>query len=188
MLRRLGSLALALVLGALSGCDYIRMLRPSVLKQLNPDVVRLVNELPNVDQPNKAILARLFAHGGLSYAKRGADGVYRDQIRIPLDQYIWKPAVIVMKSGGELELDFANEDAVFHIALMPSNDDRRVLELPVRKRGTVRVTLDQPGMYIFACPVANHAGRGMLGIVMVRGEVRAEAKLDRPRVPRPKDR
>ena len=44
------------------GCDYVRLLRPSVLKQLNPDVVRLVNELPAVDDPNKAIVALLFAH------------------------------------------------------------------------------------------------------------------------------
>jgi hypothetical protein len=28
------------------GCEYVRLLRPSVLKQLNPRVVRLVNELP----------------------------------------------------------------------------------------------------------------------------------------------
>jgi hypothetical protein len=50
----------------LTGCDYVRLLRPSVLKQLNPHVVRLVNELPAVDDPNEAIVARLFAHGGLS--------------------------------------------------------------------------------------------------------------------------
>ncbi len=31
----------------LTSCEYVRLLRPSVLKQLNPRVVRLVNELPN---------------------------------------------------------------------------------------------------------------------------------------------
>src|ERR671926_425699 len=54
----------------LAGCEYVKLLRPSVLKQLNPDVVRLVNELPNVDDPNEAIVARLFAHGGLQHADR----------------------------------------------------------------------------------------------------------------------
>ena len=170
---------------SLTGCDYVRLLRPSVLKQLNPDVVRLVNELPAVDSPNEAIVARLFAHGGLSWADRGDDGVYRDQVRVPRNEYIWKPAIIVMGSGGELELDFANEDDVFHIALVASNGNRRVLEMPVHTRGKVRVKLDQPGLYWFGCPVANHAGRGMLGIVMVKGEVDSAAKLDRPRMPRP---
>jgi PQQ system protein len=170
---------------ALTGCDYVRLLRPSVLKQLNPDVVRLVNELPAVDDPNKAIVARLFAHGGLSHARLGADGVFRDEIRIPKHEYIWRPAIIVMRHGGELEIDFANEDEAFHIAFMPSNDNRRALELPVKQRGTVRVRLDAPGLYWFGCPVSNHAGRGMLGLVLVKGEVPAEAKLDRPRMPRP---
>jgi hypothetical protein len=36
-----------------------------VLEQLTPPVVNLVDYLPNVDEPNKAVLARLFATGGL---------------------------------------------------------------------------------------------------------------------------
>lgn len=68
-------LAPAFVLAFTSSCE---LLRPSVISQLNPDVVRLVNELPAVDHPNEAVVARLFAHGGLNHAKRGRDGVYRD--------------------------------------------------------------------------------------------------------------
>jgi len=68
------------LLAALSSCEYVKLLRPSVISQLNPDVVRLVNELPAVDHPNERVVARLFAHGGLSHAKRGRDGVYRDRI------------------------------------------------------------------------------------------------------------
>jgi hypothetical protein len=101
---------------SISGCDYVRLLRPNVLKQLNPDVVRMLNELPQVDDPNEAIVARLFAHGGLSHAKLGTDGVFRDEIRVPKHEYIWRPAIIVMRHGGELEIDFANEDEAFHIA------------------------------------------------------------------------
>ena len=182
---RLAAVAsLPLMLGS---CDYLRLLRPSVLKQLNPDVVRLVNELPAVDDPNEAIVARLFAHGGLSHARLGSDGIFRDEIRVPKHEYIWRPAIIVMERGGELELDIANEDEAFHIAFLPSNDNRRVVELPVKERGKARIQLDQPGLYWFGCPVANHAGRGMLGLVIVKGEVPPEAKLDRPRLPRPRD-
>ena len=175
----------AAVLVLVSGCDYVRLLRPSVLKQLNPRVVRLVNELPAVDDPNKAIIARLFAHGGLDHAKEGADGVFRARVRVPKHEYIWQPAIIVMERGGSLELDFANEDQTFHMAFLPSNGERVVLELPVQKAGRARITLDQPGLYWFGCPVSNHAGRGMLGLVIVKGEVAADAKLDRPAQERP---
>src|SRR5688500_11742941 len=181
----LGTLAAVLVL-FIAGCNYVRLLRPSVLKQLNPDVVALLNELPEVDDPNEGIVARLFAHGGLSHAKLGNDGIFHDEIRVPKHEYIWRPAIIVMERGGELELDIANEDEAFHIAFLPSNDNRRVVELPVHERGTARVRLDQPGLYWFGCPVSNHAGRGMLGLVIVKGDVPPEAKLDRPPMPRPR--
>jgi PQQ system protein len=180
------AIMLAVLIGVpVAGCNYVRLLRPSVLKQLNPDVVKMLNELPEVDDPNEAIVARLFAHGGLSHAALGADGVFRDEIRVPRHEYIWRPAIIVMKRGGELELDIANEDEAFHIAFLPSNGNRRMVELPMGERGKARITLDQPGLYWFGCPVANHAGRGMLGLVIVKGEVPADARLDRPRMPRP---
>jgi len=168
-----------------ASCNYVRLLRPSVLKQLNPRVVALVNELPAVDNPNEAIVARLFPHGGLSHARLSGDGVFRDKIRIPKNEYIWEPAVIVMDHGGELELEFQNEDQNYHIAFLPSVGERQVLELPVHTGGRARIRLDQPGLYWFGCPVANHAGRGMLGLVMVKGSVPSDARLDRPRQPRP---
>jgi PQQ system protein len=170
---------------SVSGCEYVRLLRPSVLKQLNPDVVRLVNTLPAVDDPNQAIVARLFAHGGLSYAEEGRDGVFRDVITVPKNQFIWRPAIIRMPRGGELELEFHNVDQNFHMAFMPSSPERQVLHLPMETAGRVRVRLDQPGLYWFGCPVSNHAGRGMLGLIIVGGEVPEEAKLDRPRQRRP---
>lgn len=171
----------------LTSCEYVRLLRPSVLRQLNPRVVRLVNELPNVDAPNERILARLFAHGGLGHALQSDDGVYRARIRVPSGQYIWEPAIIVMKDAGELELDFSNHDPfAYHAALLPNNGSREILMLPAHKRGTARMKLDGPGYYFFGCPVANHAGRGMLGLIIVGGEVPDVAKLDRPKQPRPR--
>jgi PQQ system protein len=177
---RVGTPLLAAIAITAAGCGYVRLLRPSVLKQLNPRVVALVNELPAVDDPNEAIVARLFPHGGLSHADLGSDGVFRDQIRVPKNEYIWQPAVIVMERGGELELEFSNDDQNLHIAFLPSVGERQVLELPVRSAGRARIRLDQPGLYWFGCPVANHAGRGMLGLVMVKGAVPPEARLDRP--------
>jgi PQQ system protein len=177
--RKLALVSLSIFTLLLSGCEYVRLLRPSTLMQLNPRVVRLVNELPEVDQPNEAIIGRLFAHGGLSYAQKASDSVFRDRIYVPKDQYIWYPAVIVMEHGGELELEFSND------AFVPSDGDRQTVILPVQQAGRVRVTLNQPGLYWFGCPISNHAGRGMLGLIMVKGETPEGAKLDRPKQPRP---
>jgi PQQ system protein len=174
-----------LAVAGLASCEYVKLLRPSVLKQLNPRVVRLVNELPRVDDPNEAVVARLFAHGGLDRAKVGSDGVMRATVRAPKGEYIWYPAIIVMPKGGELELDFYNEDPFsYHAAFLPNQGNRHALFLPMQTRGRARIRLDQPGMYWFGCPVANHVQRGMLGLILVGGEVPPEAKLDRPRQPR----
>jgi PQQ system protein len=183
-LSRLAFASVATLL-VLSGCNYVRLLRPSVLKQLNPRVVALVNELPEVDEPNKEIVARLFAHGGLGHAEVGSDGIMRAHMWVPPQQYMWEPAIIVMPHSGELELDISNEDQNFHIAFLPSDGERQVMELPVHTRGRARVRLDEPGLYWFGCPVANHAGRGMLGLIIVRGNTPADARLDRPAQPRP---
>ncbi|MFL6646931.1 MAG: MSMEG_3727 family PQQ-associated protein, partial [Sulfurifustaceae bacterium] len=186
MERPFALLSTLLVVVAVSGCTYAALLRPSVLKQLDPQVAELVNELPNVDAQNKEMIGRLFAHGGLSHASDDADGIMRDRIRVPSGEFIWKPAIVVMSRPGELELDIANEDDFsHHAALLPSNGDKQFVMLPVHARGKARVQLDGPGYYWFGCPVGNHAGRGMLGLIIVRGDVPPEARLDRPRQPRP---
>ena len=186
--RRAGAVAVLVAIAAVlivSGCEHAKLVRPQVLKQLDSDVAALVNELPKLDHQNELILGRLFAHGGLTRASLGADGVMRDRIRIPVNEYIWKPAIVVMARGGVLELDVTNEDHQHHMVYMPHNGDRQVLDLPARTRGIVKVQLDEPGYYWFGCPVGNHATRGKLGLVLVGGEVPAEAKLDRPPQPRP---
>ena len=183
---RARTLALALSLAvAVAGCEYARLLRPSVLKQLNPRVVRLVNELPATDDVNEAIIGRLFAHGGAADARVGADGVMRIAVNVPPDEYLWEPAVIIMPRGGELEIDFTNPDRVLHGAFLPSNGGRQMLFLPEQRGGRARIRLDQPGYYFFGCPIQNHAGRGMLGLILVKGDAPAEAKLDRPPQRRP---
>jgi PQQ system protein len=180
--------ASAVLLGAVGSAqaqgvgEILRLLRPEVLRQLNGDVVRLVNFLPEVDGQNKAMVGRLFAHGGLGHAKRQADGSHRFSVRIPSGQFIWRPAIIVMGHGGDLDIDIENEDDYsYHAVFLPNNGGRVAMMLPQKQTKSTRITLNAPGMYWFGCPVANHAGRGMLGLIIVRGEVPDEAKLDRPR-------
>jgi PQQ system protein len=173
-------IGLVLLAFATAGCDYVRLGRPSVLSELTPPVARLVNELPDIDAPNKAIVAQLYAVGGLSHASEAADGVMHVDIVVPEHRMMWQPAVIDMPHGGPLELRFSNYDEAFHIAYLPSDGGQQVLELPVHEGGIARIRLDQPGLYWFGCPVADHVGRGMLGLIIVRGETPAAARLDRP--------
>jgi PQQ system protein len=90
-----------------------------------------------------------------------------------------------MPRGGPLELRFSNYDQSYHVAYLPDNGGRQVLELPSGKGGIARINLDNPGLYWFGCPVGDHVGRGMLGLIIVKGEAPAEARLDRPEQPRP---
>jgi PQQ system protein len=166
--------------------DYFRLLRPSVLRQLNPQVVKLVNELPGLAKQNKEMLGRLFVHGGLTHAKEGPDGRLRVDVRIPPGEMIWKPAIIVMPRAGDLEVELFNDDPhIHHAAVLPSNGDKQWVWLPIYSRGKATINLDGPGYYWFASPLANNDGRGMLGLIIVRGEVPEEARLDRPKQPRP---
>lgn len=168
-----------------SGCDYLRLMRPSVLRQLNPRVVRLVNEFPQLDNPNEDIIARLPGHGGLAEATVESDGVMRATVRVPADQFIWEPAIIVAPRGGELELRFSNEDHRAHAVMLEGSDGEWMLDLPMHSGGVARVRVDQPGVYKFTCPVANHGMRGMLGLILVRGNAPDAARLDRPAQRRP---
>jgi PQQ system protein len=177
---------LTILLGT-TGCEYAGLLRPSVLSELTPPVVRLVNELPDVDAPNKALVAQLYAIGGLGHVQEGSDGVMRVNIAVPPHRFMWQPAIIDMPHGGLLELQFSNYDDAFHMAYLPSDGGRQVLELPVHQGGVARIRLDQPGLYWFGCPVADHVGRGMLGFIFARGNIPTEARLDRPPQRQPDD-
>ena len=88
---RAGSRAIALAL-VLASCNYAKLARPSVLGQLNPDLVNLVNFLPSIDHPNEATLGRLIGTGGLTQAKRDSAGFMHARVRVPRDQFIWRPS------------------------------------------------------------------------------------------------
>jgi len=137
-----------------------------------------------LDGQNQATIGRLLATGGVKNADE-ADGRMSIQVRIVPDQLIWDPSVIVMPHAGQLDIEFINDDQNTHCALVPSNGDSQWMWLPNYTRGTMSVTLDGPGYYWFSSNIGNDEGLGLIGAIVVKGDVPESARLDRPRQPRP---
>jgi PQQ system protein len=138
-----------------------------------------------LDKQNKASIGRLLATGNIGQATEGPGGRMKADIRIPPDELIWDPAVLVLPHGGDIDIVFYNDDTNTHCALMPSNGESQWIWLPVHSRGEVSLNLDGPGCYWYSSNIGNDEGRGLLGSIVVLGEVPPEARLDRPDQPRP---
>jgi PQQ system protein len=145
-----------------------------------------VGEPPGVDGRSRAILSRLGVHGGrFGYAEEDPDGRLRAQVRIPPDEMIWDPSIVIMPRAGTLELVLVNDDQNTHCALLPSNGDQQFLWLPNHSRGTATLELDGPGCHWFSSIIGNDEGQGLIGAIVVLGDTPPEARLDRPPQPRP---
>lgn len=138
-----------------------------------------------LDKQNAASIGRLLATGDIGRAEEGPDGRMRAKVRIPPDELIWEPSVLVMPHGGDLDLELTNDDRNTHCALLPSNGDNKWMWLPIYSRGKVTLSLDGPGHYWFSSNIGNDEGRGLIGAIVVLGDVPPAARLDRPSQPRP---
>jgi len=141
--------------------------------------------VPELIKQNGATIGRVLAIGNVGRAQERADGRMHATVRINVDELAWDPAVLVMPHGGELELELINDDMNTHCALLPSNGDSKFIWLVNHSRGTATLHLDGPGYYWYSSPTGNDEGRGLTGAIVVMGEVPQEARLDRPRQPRP---
>lgn len=148
-------------------------------------VMTAVQELQGLDKQNGAVLGRLLGERRLERAEEGSDGRMRARVRIPSDELVWDPSIVVMPHGGDIEIEVVNDDDNTHCGLFPSNGDSQFIWLPNHSRGTARLNLDGPGYYWFSSPIGNDEGRGLIGAIVVLGDVPPEARLDRPDQPRP---
>ena len=144
-----------------------------------------VAERPEADRQTGGARALPDVDGGsVAYADQRTDGRLHARVRIPPDEFRWEPSTIVMPRGGDLELELVNDDLNTHCALLPSNGDNQFLWLPNQSRGTASLNLDGPGRYSFASIIGNDEGQGLVGSIVVLGDVPPEARLDRPAQPR----
>lgn len=69
-----------------------------------------------LDKQNKATLGRLLGTGRLGHAEEAPDGRMRAEIRIPPDELIWDPSILVMPHEGDIDLELINDDLNTHCA------------------------------------------------------------------------
>ena len=138
-----------------------------------------------LDRQNGVTLGRLLGTGNIGYAEEGSDGVMRATVRIPEDQLIWDPQILVVPHGGEIELTLINDDKNTHCAVLPCNGDNKIIWMVNYSKGTANLQLDGPGHYYYGSTTGNDEGRGLTGAIVVGGETPDYAKLDRPPQPRP---
>jgi PQQ system protein len=143
------------------------------------DVERLLNK------QNGAVLGRVLGRGDIGYAEEASDGTMKAKIRIPEDELVFEPSIIMMPHGGKLELELTNDDKNTHCAVLPSNGDNQFIWLVNHSRGIANLDLDGPGYYWFGSRTGNDEGRGLTAVIAVGGDTPDEAKLDRPPQPQP---
>ncbi len=142
-------------------------------------------DLPALDKQNGATLGRILGRGKIGQAEEGPDGKMRATVRIPEDELVYEPQILVLPHAGEVELEFLNDDTNTHCAVLPSNGDYQFLWLVNQARGTATLNLDGPGYYWYGSRTGNDEGRGLTGAIVVQGDAPPEARLDRPPQPRP---
>ncbi|PVZ14383.1 MSMEG_3727 family PQQ-associated protein [Actinomycetospora cinnamomea] len=138
-----------------------------------------------LDGQNRTALGRLLGTGKVGHAEVGDDGVMRATVRIPEDELIFEPSILVFPHGGSVELTLINDDKNTHCAVLPSNGDPKIIWLVNHSKGIARLELGGPGTYYYGSTTGNDEGRGLTAALVFGGEVPDSAKLDRPPQPRP---
>jgi PQQ system protein len=142
-----------------------------------------VAEVAGLDKQNGVTLGRILGRTSVGEAEEGSGGKMTATVRIPEDELVYEPGVLVLPHGGILELTLINDDKNTHCAVLPSNGDTQFIWLVNHSKGTATLELDGPGYYWYGSTTGNDEGRGLTGAIVVGGQVPDEAKLDRPPQP-----
>ena len=141
--------------------------------------------IEGLEKQKGVTIGRVLGRGNVEVAEEGADGKMHATVRIPPDELIFDPRVVVMPHAGTLELELINDDNNSHCAVLPCNGDFKFIWRVNFSKGKATLDLDGPGYYWYGSRTGNDEGGGLTGTIVVGGEVPDEAKLDRPPQPRP---
>ena len=78
---------------------------------------------------NGVTLGRVLSRGNVGMAEEGSDGKMHATVRIPLDELVFDPGVLILPHAGDLELEIINDDNNSHCAVLPSNGDSKFIWL-----------------------------------------------------------
>jgi PQQ system protein len=59
---------------------------------------------------NGTTIGAVLGRGSVGVAEEGSDGKMHATVRIPMDELVFEPRVVVMPHGGDLELEIINDD------------------------------------------------------------------------------
>jgi len=138
-----------------------------------------------LDKQNGVTLGRILGRGTVGHAEEGPDGKMHATIRIPEDELVYEPGILIIPHGGVLELELINDDKNTHCAVLPSNGDYKFIWLVNHSKGKATLELDGPGYYWYGSRSGNDEGRGLTAAIVVGGDAPPEARIDRPPQPRP---
>ena len=99
-------------------------------------------DVSKLDHQNGVTLGRILGRGTVGVAEEGPDGTMRATIRIPEDELVYEPGVLVMPHGGTLELELINDDKNTHCAVRPCNGDYKFIWLVNHSKGMATLELD----------------------------------------------
>jgi len=152
---------------------------------VSPTAQTGVVDVADLDRQNGTTLGRILGRGTVGQAEEGSDGKMRATVRIPEDELVFEPGIIVIPQWSELELTLINDDKNTHCAVLPSNGDYQFIWLVNHSKGKANLTLDGPGYYWYGSRTGNDEGRGLTAAIVVQGDAPGEAKIDRPPQPQP---
>ena len=147
-----------------------------------------VFDVESLNRQNGFTLGRVLGSGTVGEAEE-VDGKMTATIRIPEDELVYEPGVLVVPHGGVIELTIINDDKNTHCAVLPSNGDTQFIWLVNHSKGTATLELDGPGYYWYGSTTGNDEGRGLTGAIVVGGDVPPRHdSTARPNLARPSSR
>ena len=114
--------------------------------------------MPDLDKQNGATLGRILGRGNVGQAEEGPDGKMPATVRIPEDELVYEPGVLVLPHGGVLELELINDDKNTHCAVLPSNGDYKFIWLVNHSKGTATLDARRPGVLLVRLPYRQRRG------------------------------
>src|SRR4051794_41762974 len=82
-----------------------------------------VVDVQGLDHQNGAMLGRMLGRGTVGQAEEGPDGKMTATVRIPEDELVFEPGIIVLPHGGSPGLPPINDAKNTHSAVLPTNAD-----------------------------------------------------------------